>query len=48
MTLRDLLYAKKLIERGAVVSEETKAWVENELKTKDPRYYSLVKVHLNI
>jgi hypothetical protein len=45
---RPPIYAKKLIERGAVVSEETKAWVENELKTKDPRYYSLVKVHLNI
>lgn len=45
---RPPIYAKKLIERGAVVFEETKAWVENELKTKDPRYYSLVKVHLNI
>ncbi|MBF7074184.1 hypothetical protein ISG33_12310 [Glaciecola sp. MH2013] len=41
-------YAKKLIERGAVLSEDAKSWVESELKTKDPRYYSLVKANLNI
>ncbi len=40
---RPINYAQMLIDRGAVITEDTKEWIENELRVNNPKYYSLVK-----
>lgn len=45
---RPIMFAQKLIDRGAEVSDDTKQWIEQDLKKSNPRYYSLVKSQLAI
>ncbi|MEH8016931.1 hypothetical protein MN202_06800 [Rheinheimera muenzenbergensis] len=44
---RPIQYTQKLIDRGALVTEKTKEWIEHDLRKNNPRYYSLVKSKLS-
>lgn len=43
---RPIHYTQKLIDRGAVMTEKTKYWIENDLRNNNPKYYSLVSSKL--
>ena len=45
---RPIIFAQKLIDRGAKISEDTIQWIEQDLKKSNPRYHSLVKSQLAI
>ncbi|WP_435274036.1 hypothetical protein ACMAZF_11880 [Psychrobium sp. nBUS_13] len=45
---RPTKFAQKLIDRGVIISDEAKHWIEHDLKKNNPRYHFLVKSQLDI
>lgn len=43
---RPVKYVKMLIERGAPVTEDTKKWIESDLRKNNFKYYAVVKSRL--
>lgn len=45
---RPIKYTQRLIKMGAPVTDETKEWIENDLRKSNPNYYSIVKSRLSL
>ncbi|MEM7419320.1 MAG: hypothetical protein AAF364_06255 [Pseudomonadota bacterium] len=44
----DATYARRVVSQGAEISADTRNWIENDLKLKDPSFYLKIKTELGI